>query len=148
MIHLAGFEGRIGEDLKRIAYSLTFLQGREEPVNVPPDVRAFFDMVCVDLLGSDVKAIMAHYSYRYLNSGGGKAYVVPFSWNDPMSPAHRGATSCEATVTVFEPHGDKAYMDGFFLTNAKGDTSALKAPIKCQQIINEHGEWRWFGNQK
>jgi len=29
-------EGKLGEDLKKIAYSLTFLPGREEPVQVPP----------------------------------------------------------------------------------------------------------------
>ena len=29
-------EGKLGEDLKKIAYSLTFLPGREEPVRVPP----------------------------------------------------------------------------------------------------------------
>jgi hypothetical protein len=39
---------KIGEDLKKVAYSLTFLPGREEPVNVPPDVRAFLDMYSVD----------------------------------------------------------------------------------------------------
>jgi hypothetical protein len=53
-------------------------------------------------------------------------------------------------VTVFEPRGDKAYVDGFVLNTDKvnGGTTALKIPIGFQQIINEHGEWRWFGNQK
>jgi hypothetical protein len=51
-------------------------------------------------------------------------------------------------VTVFEPQGEKAYVDGFFLTKAKGDTDAAKSPMFFQQIINEHGQWKWFGNQK
>jgi hypothetical protein len=51
-------------------------------------------------------------------------------------------------VTVFEPHGDKAYIDGFFLGKARGDAEALKAPMGFQQIINEHGQWKWFGSQK
>ncbi|MGA2106208.1 MAG: hypothetical protein ABSH25_01040, partial [Syntrophorhabdales bacterium] len=36
VIMLTDDRGKLGEDLKRVAYSLTFLQGREEPVNVPP----------------------------------------------------------------------------------------------------------------
>jgi hypothetical protein len=53
----------------------------------------------------------------------------------------------EATVTVFEPHGDKAYIDGFFLRSFKPILS-LKAAMGVQQIVNEHGQWKWFGNQK
>jgi hypothetical protein len=46
--------------------------------------------------------------------------------------------------------GDKAYLDGLVLNinKGKGDASALKVPMYGQQIINEHGEWKWFGNQK
>jgi hypothetical protein len=51
-------------------------------------------------------------------------------------------------VTVFELRGDKAYIDGFFLSKVKGDANALKSPMRVYQIINEHGEWKWFGNQK
>ena len=50
-ISLVDDQGRIGEDLKRIAYSLTFQPGREKPVQVPPDVRAFLDMYCADIRG-------------------------------------------------------------------------------------------------
>ncbi|MGD0659915.1 MAG: hypothetical protein ABSD38_17790 [Syntrophorhabdales bacterium] len=35
-IRLSDDRGRIGDDLKRIAYSLTFQPGREKPVQVPP----------------------------------------------------------------------------------------------------------------
>jgi hypothetical protein len=30
----------------------------------------------------------------------------------------------------------------------KGEATDTKIPILFQQIINEHGEWKWFGNQK
>jgi hypothetical protein len=59
-----------------------------------------------------------------------------------------GVTSYEATVTVFEAHGDKAYIDGFFIEKAKGDANAGNFPVFFQQIVNEHGQWKWFGNQK
>jgi hypothetical protein len=147
-ISLADYQGRIGADVKRIAYSLTFQPDREKPVKVPPDVRAFFDMYCVDLLGQDVKVIMEHYSDRFRSSGMTKAYVERFFRNDPLSTTHKDIISEEATVTVFEAQGDKAYVDGFYLEKVKGDATAVKMPMIFQQIINEHGEWRWFGNQK
>ena len=147
---LGDAEGKLGEDVKRIAYSLTFLQGREEPVNVPPDVRAFLDMWCADAVSHDVGAMMAHFSDRFLNSGMSKPFIEQWFRNDPTSPIHRGLISCEATVTVFEPRGDKAYVDGFVLNidKVKGETTALKIPMTFQQIINEHGQWKWYGNQK
>jgi hypothetical protein len=53
-------------------------------------------------------------------------------------------------VTVFEARGDKAYVDGFILNvdKVKGETTTTKIPMLFQQIINEHGQWKWFGNQK
>jgi len=148
VIHVSDDKGRIGEDLKRIAYSLTFLPGREEPVQVPPDVRAFLDMWRTDTMGHDVKTIMAHFSDRFLHSGGSKAFYEKYFRNDTPYPIQQGVISSEPTVTVFETRGDKAYIDGFFLTKANGDANAVKIPMSFEQIINEHGEWKWFGNQK
>jgi hypothetical protein len=51
-------------------------------------------------------------------------------------------------ASIFEPYGDKAYVNGFWLRKANGDANAVKVPIKCQQIINERGEWKWYGDQK
>jgi len=147
-IRLNSDKGPIGEDLKKIAYSLTFQPDREEPVQVPPDVRAFLDMYCVDIVRHDVKAIMEHLSDRFLQSGANKAWQEQYYRNDPASPVQRGVISFEATVTVFEPHGDKAYIDGFFVSKAKGDANAWKTPMAYRQIINEHGEWKWLGSQK
>jgi len=70
------------------------------------------------------------------------------SRSDPASSIQRGVTSYETTVTVFEAHGDKAYTDGFFREKAKGDANPGKFPMFFQQIINEHGQWKWFGNQR
>jgi len=147
-ILLAADKGKLGEDVKNYVYSLTFLRGREEPVNVPPDVRAFLDMYCVDVVSHDIKTIMEHFSDRLLWSGGGKASVEHYFRNDPTSPIHQDVISEEAIVTVFEPHGDKAYLDGFYLEKIKGEVNSRKMPMYGQQIINEHGEWKFFGNQK
>jgi hypothetical protein len=147
VIHLTD-DKKIGEDLKRIAYSLTFPQRREEPVKVPPDVRAFLDMWCADVVSHDVTTMMAHFSDRFLWSGAGKAWIEQVYRNDPTAPIHWGTISCEPTVTVFESRGDKAYLDGFFLEKAKGGANARKMPMLFQQIVNEHGEWKWFGDQK
>jgi hypothetical protein len=139
---------KIGEGLKRIAYSLTFQPGREAPVNVPPDVRAFLDMYCTDVASGDAQTIMAHFSDRFLFSGTNKAFMEQWLRSDPASPIQKDVISEEPTVTVFEPRGDKAYVDGFFLMRAKGDANALKTPMSFQQIIKENGEWKWYGNQK
>ena len=144
---LSDVQGRLGEDLRRVVYSLTFQPDREKPVNVPPDVRAFLDMYSTDMVSGDVKAITAHYSDRFRHSGISKAFLEQ-TWNGPFAPILTGVISWEPTVTVFEPHGDKAYLDGFFLQKTKSDANTLKWPMSWQQIINEHGQWKWYGNQK
>jgi hypothetical protein len=147
-ILLTDSEGKIGEGVRKIAYSLAFLPGREEPVIVPPDIRAFLDMYGTDMVSHDVGAIMGHFSDRFFQSGLNKAFLERFFRSDPTSPIQRNVISFEPTVTVFEPRGDRAYIDGFVMERAKGGASPLKAPMVFQQIIKEHGEWRWFGSQK
>ena len=144
-ITLMDDKGKIGEDLKNYAYSLTFQQGREEPVKVPPDVRAFVDKYASDVVSGDVERIMANFSDQFLHRGQNKAFFEKYfrqiltQWVNITS---------EATVTVFEPRGDKAYVDGFFLGKGKGSPNALKGPMAYQQIIKENGQWKWYGNQK
>jgi len=123
-INLPEDRGQIGVDVKRVVYSLTFLRGREEPVKVPPDVQAFLDMFCVDMAGHDVKAIMGHFSDRFRSSGASKGVIEQWWRNDPNSPIHKGVISEEATVTVFESRGDKAYLDGFYLEKIKGEADS------------------------
>jgi hypothetical protein len=147
-ITVRDYRGKLGEDLKKIVHSLSFQPDREKPVQVSTDVKAFLDMWCADVVSRDIKLIMAHFSDRFLYSGASKAPYEQFFRNNPLSPLQRGVTSCEATVTLFEPHGDKAYIDGFMSEKAKGDTSAGKFPMSFQQIINEHGQWKWYGNQR
>jgi hypothetical protein len=143
-ITLSTDKGKIGEDLKSYAYSLTFQPGREEPVKVPPDVQAFLDKYCSDIVSGDVERIMSNYSDQFLHRGQKKSVFEQWFRNDPNAPTKRSAISSEATVIVFEPQGDKAYVDGFFLSKAKGDTDAMA----YQQIIKESGQWKWYGNQK
>ena len=87
-------------------------------------------------------------SDRFLFSGASKAFAEQMFVSGPYSPVLTGVILWEPTVTVFEPRGDKAYIDGFFLAKAKSHANAGKIPMGFQQIINEHGEWKWFGNQK
>jgi len=88
---------------------------------------------------------MAHFSDRYRASGANKEAQKQLM---QLDPTYFTFISWEPTVTLFEPRGDKAYVDGFFRVKAKGEANALKWPMSWQQIINEHGEWKWFGNQK
>ena len=147
-IGLVEEKAKFREDLKKHAYSLAFLPGREDPVTVPPDVRAFLDMDCADSVSRDVANIMAHYSDRFLHSGMNKTfYEQVFRLHSETLPG-TGVTALEAIVTVFEPRGDRAYVAGFYLEKTKDGTNALKAPMEFQHIIKEQGQWKWYGNQK
>jgi hypothetical protein len=141
-------KGKIGEDMKNYFYSLTFLQGREEPVNVPPDVQKFLDKYCSDVLSGDVEKIMTNFSDQFSHSSMNKAFLEQWFRNDPSAPTKAGLTSMEETMTVFEPQGDKAYVDGFYLSKGKNTPNGVKAPMLSQQIIKENDQWKWYGNQK
>jgi len=148
MITFQSDKGKIGEDLKNYAYSLSFQQGREEPVKVPPDIRAFLDKFCSDIVSYDVEKIMTNYSDQYLLFGMKKANIEKFFRNYPGSPTQRGVKSYEATVTIFEAQGDKAYVDGFFTSKTSDDAKAVEASMFNGWIIKENGQWKWYGNQK
>ena len=142
-------KGKMGEDLKNYPYSLTFQQGREEPVKVPSDVQEFLDRYSSDLVSGNVERIMANFSDRFLNQRRKKAFYEIWFRNSPDSPIQGGLISSEATVTVFEAKGDKAYVDGFFASKARDHADkALKAPMGFRQIIKENGQWKWYGDQR
>jgi hypothetical protein len=143
----ARMKAMTGEDLKSVAYSLKVPQGKQEPVKVPPDVRAFLDKFCRDLDSGDIGKIMTNYSDRYLHCGTDKAGEEWF-YRSPSSPIRLGVTSRKATVTIFEREGDKAYLAGFQGGQFKSGANAPAWPIAHNQLINEHGQWKWFGNQR
>ena len=140
-------KGKIGEDLKNYAYSLTFQPSREEPVKVPPDVRVFLDKWSSDLVSGDLERIMSNFSDQFLNNGMKKSGQEQFFRSAPLSPVVVGVTSQEITVTVFEPQGDKTYLAGFVAGKFKSGTSFVN-PLGQQHMIKENGQWKWCGNQK
>lgn len=141
--------GKMGEDVKNYAYSLTFQPGREEPVKVPSDVQEFLDKYSSDLVSGNVEKIMANFSDRFRNQRRKKAFYEIWFRNSPDSPIQRGLISSEATVTVFEAQGDKAYVDGFFASKARDHADkALKESVGFRQIIKEQGQWKWYGDQR
>jgi hypothetical protein len=142
-------KGKMGEDLKNYPYSLTFQQAREEPVKVPSDVREFLDRYSSDLVSGNVERIMANFSDRFLNQSRKKVFYEIWFRNSPDAPIQRGLISSEATVTVFEARGDKAYVDGFFASKARDHADKpLKEPMNFRQIIKEQGQWKWYGDQR
>jgi len=142
-------KGKRMEDVKAYAYSLTFQPGREEPVKVPSDVKAFLDKYSSDLVSGNVERIMANFSDRFLNQGRKKAFYEIWFQNSPDSPIQRGLISSEATVTVFVAQEDKAYVDGFCASKTRDHADkALKEPMSFRQIIKEQGQWKWYGNQR
>lgn len=143
-------QGKIGEDLKGIVYSLKLLPDQEKPVQVPDDVLAFLDQFASDTVSHDLGKILGHFSDKYRNKGFPKAMVGMWYQSFPDSPMNYkgGITSMSTTVTVFEPQGDKAYIDGFFPTKFKDDPTLVTPAMGNEQIIKENGQWKWYGNQK
>jgi hypothetical protein len=41
-----------------------------------------------------------------------------------------------------------AHVDGFVLVKQKGGANPTKVPMFFLWIINEHGQWKWYGNHK
>jgi hypothetical protein len=136
-ISVALYNGKVGEDLKAILYSLEFQPGKDEPVKVPPDVQEFLDGWRSDIVSHDVAKVMSHYSDRFLNSGIKKGAVEWF-WRKFISPI----TSYEIGITELALAGDKAYLAGFVNSNIG------KWMLNLTSIIKESGEWKAYGNQR
>jgi hypothetical protein len=129
--------GRIGEDLREVLYSLELQPGKDEPVKVPPDVQEFLDKHCSGMVSHDLAKIMADYSDKYLNSGGKKGEMERF-----IRQTIDSVTSFEISITEFVTEGDMAYLTGFVKTNTG------KYPLTMTSIVKENDEWKWFGNQR
>jgi hypothetical protein len=124
--------GKIGEDLKAILYPLQYEPGRDEPLKVSPDVREFLDKFSSDMVSHDLTKVMAHYSDRYLESGGKKGEVERL-----VKEFIGSVTSFEIGITDFEAAGDIVYLAGFM--NRSGERWQLRET----SIIKENGEWKW-----
>jgi hypothetical protein len=138
----------IGDELKRIAYTLKVAPGKQEPVKVPPDVQAFLDKWNSDIDSHDVARIMTNFSDQFRQSGSDKKATEGWFRTAPDSPVQLGITSAATTVTIFQPRGDKAYLAGFQTGNPKSGAPGPTPPLDDNQIIKENGQWKWCGNQK
>jgi hypothetical protein len=134
---VGSYSGKIGKDLSAIPYSIEFQSGKDEPVNVPPDVQEFLERQGNDFLSHDLAKVMAHYSDRYLNSGVRKGEV-----ERNIKQWINSWMSLKGVITEFVPAGDRAYLTGF--VNANSGTF----PMLETSIIKESGEWKWYGNQR
>lgn len=141
-------QGMIGDDLKRIAYSLKVSQGKPKPVKLPPDVQAFLDKFCSDIDSGDAAKVMTNYSDRYVYNRMKKGDQELWYRYSPYSPLQLGITGATVTVTIFEPQADKAYLAGFHGGKPKSGAPGPTPPIADNQIIKENGQWKWYGNQK
>jgi hypothetical protein len=129
--------GKIGEDLKAILYSIEFQPDKDKPVKVPPDVQDLIDKNDNDLVAHDVAKVMSHFSDKYLNSGMRKGDMErELKWSIGNWTSTRGV------ITDFVTEGDRAYLAGYSITNF----GTMQIPMTS--IIKENGEWKWYGNQR
>ena len=130
--------GKITDDLKAILYSLQFQPGRDEPVDVPTDVRQFLDEYCRAYVSHDLAKVMNYWSDKYLDWG-----VKKGGMEGRIRPLLNLATSFEIVITEFIPAGDMAYLTGFTDIKPFG-----RGPLRETSIIKENGQWKWYGNQR
>jgi hypothetical protein len=135
--NVATQSGKVGKDLKAIAYSLEFQPGKEEPVKLPPDVQEFLDRSCSAYVAFNVAQLMTYYSDRYLSSGKRKGEMEKINRQIIFA-----IKSCEIGITEFVSEGDRAYLAGF-ISSYWG-----KKMLQETSIIKENGEWKWYGNQR
>jgi hypothetical protein len=134
---IESLNGKIGEDLRAILYSIEFQPEKDKVVKVPSDIQEFLDKFCSDMVSHDLAKVMTHYSDRYLNSGVRKGEMERF-WRQVIS----SVTLSEIGITEFVTEGDRVYLAGF------GATNLNKGYLNETSIIKENGEWKWFGNQR
>ncbi|MGD0661153.1 MAG: hypothetical protein ABSD38_24075 [Syntrophorhabdales bacterium] len=149
VIEITDDKGRLGEDLKSIAYSMKFQPEREKPVKLPPDVRAFFDSWSRDIMRGDADAVMSHYSDRFDYDGMDKAITDAFMRYDHASPVRKAIESIPVIATFFEAHGDTAYVSGFSAGKHKDGSPNPIMPVgNLMQLVKENGEGKMLGNKK
>jgi hypothetical protein len=137
MITLSDIQGRIGDDLKSIAYSLRIKPGKEELAKVPVDIQEFLDGYCKDILSHDIEKVMHHFSDQFLNNGSNKKAIEDFIKKNILNIA-----SLEINITGFESQENKADLAGFISVNSG------KVPLTLSPITKENGQWKWYGNQR
>ncbi len=137
MITLTDVVGKVGEDLKAVAYSLKVKPGNEEAVKVPDDIRAFLGVWSKAIAEHDMEAAMECYSDKFLMDGKNKQAIEEF-----IGTVILNITSFDPTITAFEPQGDKVWVTGFIAVNLG------KTPFATQMMVKESGRWKWWGNQK
>jgi hypothetical protein len=136
LVAVSDTRGRIGEDLKRIPYSMKIKPGKDELVEVPADIRMFLDRFSMDIEKQDMEKVIDHFSDKYLNNAIDKKMVVAYMENVlAMIPSHK------ISIRGFEEEQDKAYLAGFV------SIGSMKLPLTGSPIIKENGKWKWYGNQ-
>jgi hypothetical protein len=146
----AGFGGEEvkPEELKNIAYTLQLIPGKDTPVDVAPNVRAFLDKWCKDIGSGDLTAVMSSYSDKYKHKALNKFLMRQWLRDDPASLLKMGLSSADTTITVYVDQGNKAFLAGFVSGKTKDGERLPDLALNGEWIIKENGQWKWYGNQK
>jgi hypothetical protein len=128
--------GEVTEDLKAILRSLEFQPEKDKPVKIPPDVQELLEKWDSDYVSHDLAKVMGHFSDKYLGSGTRKGEVERF-----IRQSIGSTTSKRTVTTYFVPEGNRTYLAGFTVFNWGTVQFAVT-------IIQENGEWKFYGNQR
>jgi hypothetical protein len=137
MVGLTNAMGKVGEELKSIAYSITFKGDKEEPVKVPGDIQSFLKEWSNAVAEHDLDAVMDCYSDRFKQGGRSKQDIRQFYESVIVT-----IESFDPVVTAIEVQGDKVWLAGFVAANTG------RQPLGSLCMAKENGKWKWLGNQK
>ncbi len=131
-------QGEMPEELEAIAYSLKVSSEKEELVEVPADIRKFFDNYSAAIVNHALDDVMVNFSDDYLDYGRKKSDVESFFKGViELIPSHKIFT------TSFQSSGDTAQVAGYAVI-AGGKFAIPGFHLKK----NEAGRWQIYGNQK
>ncbi|WP_290635648.1 alpha/beta fold hydrolase [Aquisalimonas sp.] len=131
-------------DVVRFAYGAT-IDGTEDPgdyeqpaVELPDDVQAFVRSDEEAVLSGDMDAIMEHYHPDYRDEGRDRS-----DQRAMLSQVVPALSRYEIELTAFERDGDKAIVEGAIRT----DFGSQSLPSGAM-LIQDDGQWFWYGNQQ
>jgi len=130
-------KGKMTDDLKTVAYSLSVDQREQPPVALPADVTQFLSGVSEAVVDHDLEEVMSYYSDQYLHTGRTKADVRKF-----YESVIDQIPDFNIVLTKFEKEKNLAAVAGYV------EVMGSRYPIPSNVLRQlDDGRWEYYGDQ-
>lgn len=131
-------KGKMTDDLKAVAQSLSVDQREQPPVDLPVDVTQFLAEVSEAIVSHDLEKVMSYYSDQYLHGGRNKSDVRQF-----YASVINQVPDFKFVLTKFEKEKNLADIAGYV------EVMGSKYPIASNVFRQlDDGRWEYYGDQK